>query len=203
VPSPSPAPSPPRLTRRGLLVTATGALVVAAGCTSAETAGAGGVRRPAEPDPDIALAAEALADRRAALDAIAATTARHPQLADVLAATVLVLENHAGLLAEAVPGSAGAGARPSGGPDAAADPGAGEGASATPGPGPAARVPRDRGRALAAEAAAQRTLATATKRHAFAAASGTFARLLGSMAAAAAQQAVRLEESSADRQEAR
>lgn len=201
VPSPSPTPGPPRLTRRGLLVTATGALAVATGCTSTGTSGAGGVRRPAEPDPDIALAAEALADRRAALDAIAATTDRHPQLSDVLAATVLVLENHAHLLADAVPGSAGAGPRPSGGPGGS--PAAGAGHDTTPAPGRARPVPRDQARALAAEAAAQRTLATATKRHAFAAESGAFARLLGSMAAAATQQAVRLEESGADRQGAR
>jgi hypothetical protein len=204
VSSPSPHPSPlgcsSLLTRRGLLATATGALVAATGCTSADGSGPSGVRRPAEEatDPDVGLAAEALADRRAALASIAATTARHPQLTDVLAATVLVLEDHVGLLADAVPGSAGRSTPATGAPsttDPTTDP------TAAPGrpdeaAQPTARVPRDRGRALLAAAAGQRALTTATKRHAFAAESGAFARLLGSMAAAATQQAVRLEQSS-------
>jgi hypothetical protein len=49
-------------------------------------------------------------------------------------------------------------------------------------------VPGDRARALRQVVTAERDLALATKRHAFRAQSGAFARLLGSMAAAAAQQ---------------
>jgi hypothetical protein len=203
-PPPPPSGSSPLLTRRGLLATAAGTLVAASGCTSTGGSGPGGVRRPAEEatDPDVAVAADALADRRAALDVLAGTTARHPRLTDLLAATVLVLEDHVGLLTDAVPGSAGSPTPATGAPPTTTHP------TTDPTAGPerangtgraAVRVPRDRGRALAAAAAELRSLATATKRHAFAAESGAFARLLGSMAAAATQQAVRLEQSSRGR----
>jgi hypothetical protein len=186
VPTPSSrAVTGARLTRRAALAAAAGLCAGAlVGCTQQGDRRRG--RRGEEPpepveprvDPDVAVAAEALANQRQVLDLLAATEERHPGLARRLAPVVAAHEAHASLLADAVP------------PDVAAEPTTSPTTSPSPTDGPGSgrsRVPRNRARALGRVVAAERELATATKQHAFRARSGGFARLLGSMAAAAAQ----------------
>lgn len=173
---PSPAPSPdasagPVLGRR----TALGGLVllgaVATGCT-------GPAREPAAPsrpspaasgtDPDVALAAAVLAGERHVLATVRATLRRHHRSRDlraVLRAARDVHLAHVRLLADAVP---------SGAPST--------GAGQVPAP------PAGRDAALLALARAEDRLAASTRRSAFDARSGAFARVLASVAAAAAQQ---------------
>ena len=138
------------------------------------------VTRSPDTDPDVALAATVLADEQAMLDRVLATVRRHPRLGD-----------HAG-----------------GGPDRAhrarrpADRGraAGRRRPRRPRPSVALASPRRRRRrrtrvparaaaALAALAREEDGLSLLGRRSAFAAESGAFARVLASMAAAAAQQA--------------
>jgi hypothetical protein len=136
---------------------------------------------PPRTDPDVALAAEVLAAEQGLLDRIDAAVSAHPRLERVLAATREVHAAHVDLLAEAAPdepspsASSSAPSSPSGSPTGAA-----------PGTHP---VPDDPARALRALARHEDDLSLADKRSAFAAESGSFARVLGSMAAAAAQQA--------------
>lgn len=186
-----------RLTRRGLLAACVAGAATLAGCTSdapdrprtGPSASGGGTsgRAVAQVDPDVAVAVEALTAQRAAVDLLTATVQRHPRLAPALTATREVHEAHVALLEDAVPAelrpSPTASNSPS--PTATASPG-----GASPGaPDRRTRVPRRRGRALAEVVAAEQALATTTKQQAFSAQSGAFARVLGSMAAAAAQQA--------------
>lgn len=193
MPNPSRATTGPRLSRR----TALAALAAAAGgglaaCTAG---GEGPSRRQAAPstaqpqlDPDVVVAADALEAQSAVLELVRATAERHPRLRGPLAPVLAAHEAHVALLADAAPeapvGSAAATA--SGSPSPAA----------SDGPFPEARgdrrtpVPREPARALQRLVAAEQELATTTKRHAFRAQSGAFARVLGSMAAAAAQHAV-------------
>lgn len=148
------------------------------------------------------------------LDAVTATVTRHKSLRAQLAATLSVHERHVRLLTRAVPeearpsatGSATSSATPSATASAPAAPsgstGAGatgpDGASAAGSPsaaasqseGPEDRVPRDPGHAVRRLARQEDRLSLANKRASFAAGSGAFARLLASMAAAAAQQSV-------------
>ncbi|HEX6486562.1 MAG TPA: hypothetical protein VF012_07600 [Nocardioidaceae bacterium] len=128
-------------------------------------------------DPDVAVAAEALASQQEMLDLLDATGKRHRDLSAQLAPVVATHQAHADLLADAVP----------------------KGVSVSPSPTTSPRsrggrheVPRSRARALAKVVEAEQQLATVTKRQAFRAESGAFARLLGSMAAAAAQSAAAL-----------
>ena len=150
-------------------------------------------RRPGRPtpsraeapavDPDVALATSVVAAERALLEQIDATVRRHPRLERVLDATREVHDAHIALLEDAVPPESAAEEEPDAGAsptDPVSEP-AGE--EETPG-----RVPRDRARALRAVASAEDTLALAAKQAAFSARSGAFARVLASMAAAAAQQ---------------
>lgn len=207
-----PLPSSPadgfRLSRRAALaalVATVGGVVV--GCTSPpeDRRGKDSAPRPPEPsvDPDVAVAAEALANQRQVLALLEATRERHPRLAGDLAPAIAAHQAHADMLSDAVP--PGVPVRPSLSPSPAASTGgshapspsaADESTSAGPGEGnpgetaPTLAVPRKRARALAQVVAAERELATSTKRHAFRAESGAFARLLGSMAAASAQYAV-------------
>lgn len=136
-------------------------------------------RRPESPrtDPDVGLAAAVVAAEQALVDLIDATLEAHPKLSRVLDSTRAVHEAHVNLLADAAP--------------------AGSTASNSPSPGtveaPAdRRIPRNAARALRALAADEEQLSLADKQSAFAAQSGSFARVLASMAAAAAQQAERL-----------
>ena len=166
-----------RLSRRAVLgataaVTA-GALV---GCTSDEDR----PRRVTEPapvepsvDPDVEVAAEALADQQAMLDLLAATRERHRGLGELLAPVVAAHEAHVAMLSDAVPDKGAASPSPSP-----------EGTSRR-----STRVPRNSRKAVENVVTAEQELTTTAKRHAFRAQSGAFARLLGSMAAASAQYA--------------
>ena len=182
-----PSPTPPRraLSRRTALL---GAVALGtAGCTPYSL---GDSRRqgqhpiaPAEvprEDPDVALAASVLAAEQAMVDLIDATTATHPRLARLLDATRAVHAEHIGLLADAVPDTA---TSPSPSASASASPSA-----ETPAP-TTYEVPRDQTKALRQVARHEDELSLADKRSAFATESGAFARVLASMAAAAAQQA--------------
>jgi len=187
VPNPSPATPGLRLTRRAALgaavATVTGGL---AACTPER-----GIRRrdgappPVEPevDPDVAVATEALAAQTALIDLVRATQERHGRLTEALSPVLEAHEAHAALLSEAVP----SGESESPATSASASP-----SPATPGER-RTRVPRNRARALQQVVTAEQALATSTKRHAFKAQSGAFARVLGSMAAAAAQHSVVLQ----------
>jgi hypothetical protein len=103
-------------------------------------------------------------------------------------------QQHVRLLNRAVPAEARTSPSPSGsvtgsvpsGKPSAASPSA---ASPSAGPGHEPKVPADPGRALLALARHEDQLSLDARRNAFAAGSGSFARLLASMAAAAAQQA--------------
>lgn len=130
-----------------------------------------------EVDPDVPLATAVVAAERALLDLVAASTRRHPRLERVLAGARAVHEAHVALFEDAVP---------RGEPTPSSDPTAAESIATTvPGPG---EVPRDRLRALRSVASAEDALALTAKQAAFAAQSGAFARVLASIAAAAAQQ---------------
>ena len=197
---PSPRPQPPRrataLSRRAALLGVVGTATV--GCSPYELQTQ--QRRPARPtasaderpevDPDVALATTVVAAERVLLEQVDATVRRHPRLERVLAATRAVHDAHVALLEDAVPdesdveqGDAGATEPPGPGTDPDADP---EAEPTTP------RVPRDAGRALRALATAEDELVLAAKQAAFAAQSGAFARVLASLAAAAAQQSATL-----------
>ncbi len=129
-------------------------------------------------DPDVALAAAVLAAEQDLVDRIDAAVAAHPRLQRVLAATRDVHAAHVDLLADAAPDGPVPSASPSA-PDSSSLPATEEPAS----------VPDDPARALRALVRHEDALSLADKRSAFAAESGSFARVLGSMAAAAAQQA--------------
>lgn len=132
---------------------------------------------PPRTDPDVALAAAVLAAEQGLLDRIEATVETHPRLERVLAATREVHAAHVDLLADAAPDEP----SPSSSPSASASP--------TEQAKGKHSVPDDPARALRALARHEDDLSLADKRSAFAAESGSFARVLGSMAAAAAQQA--------------
>ncbi len=149
----------------GLL--ALGAL--AGGCTR-ETGGEAAASGPASPspgavDPDVALAAAALAAEQQMLATLRATAHRHRGLRTVLAGTRDVHRAHVRLLDDAVPTG-----------------------TPTTTPGQVPEPPAGRDRALAALARAEDRLAENARHWAFDARSGAFARVLASMAAAAAQQ---------------
>jgi hypothetical protein len=127
-------------------------------------------------DPDVALAATVLAAEQDLLDRVERTLAAHPRLRRLLGPTRDGHAAHVDLLAEAAPKSPAPSASPSG--------------SAEPLEGSAAHVPRDAGRAVRALARAEDELGAANRTGAFSAESGAFARVLASMAAAAAQQSV-------------
>lgn len=200
VPTPSPATPGPRLTRRAAL----GAVV--AGGLVACTPPRRGVRRreglpePVEPeiDPDVAVATEALAAQTVMIELVRATEERHDSLRGRLGPVLAAHEAHAALLSDAVPSEASATPSPPPSPSPSASGSASATSPAAPGDR-RTRVPGDPARALRQVVAAEQTLATTTKRHAFRAQSGAFARVLGSMAAAAAQHAVVLEAAPAGR----
>lgn len=133
----------------------------------------------------MALAAAALAAQADMISRLRATVDRHPGLTGVLAPVLRAHEAHAALLADAVPEEARS--------SPAATPGAASSAGSTAFPaGPEERrtlVPRAPARALRQLTGAEEELATVTRRHAFKARSGAFARVLGSMAASSAQYA--------------
>lgn len=138
---------------------------------------------PVEPevDADVALAAEALTQQRTMIDLISASQERHPRLARLLGPLLTAHDAHASLLAEAAPDDESEQPSP----------------SATPESDRRTRVARNPARAVDDLVRAERALVVATKRHAFRARSGAFARVLAGMAAAAAQNATLLESASA------
>lgn len=157
---------------------ATVALAPLAACTADDRPLTRRRRERPEVDPDVAVAAAALAGHRRVLDQVRATQRRHRDLDRLLEPVALAHEAHVEVLAEAVP------------PEATSAP---RGTPPSPLPSEPAAVPRDARRALTRLVQAEQALSTATKRHAFGVQSGAFARVLGSMAAAAAQHAVVLE----------
>jgi hypothetical protein len=193
---PSPRPTPSRraatLTRRTALLGAVGSTTLACSPYELQTQRR---RRPVRPtpstaeapatDPDVELATTVVAAERALLDRIDATVRRHPRLERLLAATREVHDAHVTLLEDAVPEESGASEPGTDASDAASP---SDLASPTDVPSVPAVVPRDRARALRAVAAAEDDLSLTAKQAAFSAESGAFARVLASMAAAAAQQ---------------
>ncbi len=159
-----------RRTALGGLVVGTGAVLT--GCTAAS-----GVRHkspspsPAPEDPDVTLAAAVLGQEQAMLDQVVATARRHPRLTGAVAGARAAHRAHVALLTRAVPTG-----------------GAARGAA----PRRVLHVPKAPGAALAALAHAEDRLAGTGRDHALAARSGAFARVLASMAAAAAQQSTHL-----------
>ncbi|HJR40160.1 MAG TPA: cell division protein FtsK [Nocardioidaceae bacterium] len=186
MPSPPSPSSPAALTRRAALAAlAAGSTSLVAGCTFGDDRprrGRRGRRRAAQEvdeDPDIAVAALALAHEQAVLDALVATDSRHPRLAGRLAAAIVAHRAHIALLADAVP-------------DGKTPPEPGALSSPEPADEPF-RVPAKPRAALTRLAVLEQELSVADKRHAFTAQSGSFARLLASMAASASQHAATLE----------
>ena len=190
MPTPSSAPGPlsgaPLSRRAALAVLAAAVGGVVAGCTPERQQPRARRQEPVEPqvDPDVAVAAEALADQRAMVELIEATQRRHRGLGDLLAPALATHQAHVAMLKDAAPDDVPV--SPSGSPSAPTSPSA----SGSPQPGP--HVPGDQSRALARVVRAEQELRTSTKRLAFKSESGAFARVLGSMTAAAAQQAVLL-----------
>ncbi|HEU4514217.1 MAG TPA: hypothetical protein VFR87_14010 [Nocardioidaceae bacterium] len=184
MPTPFPATPGPRLTRRAALGAVVGGGLVA--CTPPRRGLERRERRPEpvepEVDPDVAVATEALAAQTAIIELVRATQERHGSLRRALTPVLAAHEAHAALLSDAVPAEATA--------SASASPSASGSPSPSAPAGRRAAVPKDRTRALKQVVAAEQELTTTTKRHAFKAQSGSFARVLGSMAAAAAQNAV-------------
>jgi hypothetical protein len=196
VPTP-PAPAAPALqpSRRALLTgggAAAGLMLV--GCTPGPGEGrrGRGARRrddaaastpsPPEVDPDVAVATEALAAMSSVLAWAERVGERHPGLAVRLAGLLAAHRAHTDVLDDAVPQDAG--------PTASASP-----SRLSPSPDlgePLPTVPPTPGRALERVVVEERALATAFKQLAFRARSGPFARLLGSIAASAAQHAAAL-----------
>jgi hypothetical protein len=187
VPCDAPCDVRPAVSRRAAIGLVAGAALVS-GCTPT------GVDRRSKPrpstppvpdeDPDVALAARVLTGEQATLDRLVATVGRHPSLRARLAAAQGAHRAHVRLLTEAVPDDARSGASASASPSSPAGP--------TPSTASTPVVPARPGPALAALAREEGRLSVLDKRSAFAAESGAFARVLASMAAAAAQHAVAL-----------
>ncbi|HEX6515237.1 MAG TPA: hypothetical protein VF049_06670 [Nocardioidaceae bacterium] len=197
-----------RLSRRAALASVLVAGAAAAGCTADHVeqpvVAPGTTPSGAELDPDVALAAEALTHEQDMLDALRATAARHPRLRSALAAAIDTHDQHVRLLTKAVPAEARPGAGSSSAPaTSTAGPSAPSPASSSPASpstddaGPdrrdRRRVPGHPQRAVRRLARLEDELSVADRRSSFAAGSGSFARVLASMAGAAAQQSVVLQ----------
>lgn len=177
-------PTPPALTRRtalGALVALGGAVV--AGCTATGDDHPASAQRAPAParrsgvNPDVTLAAAVLHDERTMLDRLVATVHAHPTLAGPLAGARAAHRAHVALLTKAVPD------------DEPSAPASGGHAPTRP---HRPKVPPKPVPALAALAQAEQRLSRVGGRNSLAAQSGAFARVLASMAAAAAQQSVHL-----------
>jgi hypothetical protein len=159
------------------------AAALVAGCTSSDDSNPSTTRTPAPrhspgTDPDVKIAATVLERERALLERVAATARKHPRLAPELASARAAHRAHVALLTKAVPNDT---------------------PVRKPAPGSAHRVPGRPGPALSALAAAETRLSGIGARSSLAARSGPFARVLASMAAAAAQQSARLSAAAAER----
>ena len=187
----------------GLLGAGLASATVLSGCTI------GGKPEPLPPvreptpgvDPDVVVAGDTLAAERGMLDRVNLTMSRHTGLSPLLSPVAAVHQAHVQLLTRAVPDSASTGSSaapsPSGSPSPSESPPSSESPSPSTAtePSPSAttdtvRVPRDPDRAVRLLARHEDDLSLFDKQQAFTARSGAFARLLASMAAAAAQQAV-------------
>jgi hypothetical protein len=196
----TPDPARSTLTRRTAVGGAAAAgVAVVTGCTPSGIDRRPRKRTTAAPtqdtDPDVTLAATVLADEQAMLDRITATVTRHPELDGRLATARDAHQAHVDLLTKAVPKDArvSPGAAPSQDASASVSP------SLSPSPTAAPTVPARPPRALAVLAEAEDRLSLLGRRSAFAARSGAFARVLASMSASAAQQAVALGAASKER----
>lgn len=164
------------------------------GCTngSGATSGDDGSPRAARSlDPDVALAAEVLDRVQRHLDLVAATQGRHPSLAPSLRPALDSHRRHVALLGDAVPPEVAASPSPS--PSASPSPGS---ASVAPGPVDAVVPPEPRA-ALRRLISGERELTAGLRDGSVRARSGPFARVLGVMAASAAQHAAALAASAA------
>lgn len=171
--------------RTALGAAAAAAAAVATGCTSSDDSRPSATRTASPShspgtDPDVKIAATALAKERAMLERVSATARRHPRLAATLDGTRAAHRAHVALLTKAVPDDT-------------------PYRSPSPRAGSSVRVPRKPVPALSALAAAERRLGDAGARSSLAARSGPFARLLASMSAAASQQSVRLDAAASER----
>jgi hypothetical protein len=145
------------------------------------------VRPTPDEDPDVTLAATVLADEQRVLFLVDATLQQHPGLDTELAAVRSGHQRHVDLLTEAVPKERrSAIASPTEGSSPSVSP------SLPPSPSASGSVPKQAGRALLALGREEDRLSLLGRRSAFSARSGAFARVLASMAAAAAQQSVTL-----------
>ncbi|MDX6302941.1 MAG: hypothetical protein QOF53_4155 [Nocardioidaceae bacterium] len=180
-------PTPPPVSRRTALGGAVVAAGLVAGCTAPGSDAPPRAAGPRREDPDVALLSAVLASEQRLLDRVVATLRRHPDLpatqSAALAGARTTHRAHVALL------RAGA---PSDSPSPSVSASASSTATATPVPGRAAA-------ALLALAGAEDDQSGSVRHAALAARSGAFARVLASMAAAAAQQAVHLRAGSKDR----
>ena len=168
-----------------------GTAAVVAGCTPKgldRRPRPGATVSPAAVDPDVALAATVLAEEQALLDRVVATVERHPDLETTLSLARSAHQAHVDLLKDAVPDDV---RIPASTPSPSTSPSNSASPSVAPSPSPPA-VPARVPVALRAVAAAEDRLALVGRRSSFAAQSGAFARVLASMAAAAAQQSAAL-----------
>ncbi|HET7386612.1 MAG TPA: hypothetical protein VFJ19_08130 [Nocardioidaceae bacterium] len=200
MPAPDDPSGPPgRLSRRTALAAAVGVTALTAGC-KLHGIDIRSDRTPhptpsPTPDlaPDVLVAATVLDHEQAVLDRIDATVAAHPRLVDRLASARAGHRAHVQLLTKAVPTPARPGASPSASPSPSPTSILTPPLSATPSASPSAyasptAVPHDPHKALRSLGRLEEQLAMDDKRSAFAAQSGSFARVLASMGAAAAQQ---------------
>jgi hypothetical protein len=174
---PTPLPVSRRTALGGTVLAAVLAGGLAAGCTAPGRRGSGTRPQGSPADPDVTLLSAALDSERRLLDRVSATVRRHPGLSATLAGARAAHRAHVDLLRAGAPSSS-----PTASPSASAS---ASGSTAPPVPGtPAA--------ALLALAGAEDDQSGSVRKDALAARSGAFARVLASMAAAAAQQAVHL-----------
>jgi hypothetical protein len=163
----------------------TGAAALA-GCTAPGPDESPSAPRASREDPDVVLLAAVLASEQRLLDRVVATLRRHPDLpaaqSAALAGARATHRAHVDLLQ-------------AGGPSESPSP-SGSGSPSTT--ATATPVPRTATAALLALAGAEDDQSGSVRHEALAARSGAFARVLASMAAAAAQQAVHLRGASRD-----
>jgi hypothetical protein len=179
-------PTPLPVSRRTALGGAVAAAGLVAGCTAPGSDGPRSAAGAGRQDPDVTLLSAVLASERRLLDRVVATLRRRPDLSvaqsAALAGARATHRAHVDLLRAGAPTES---PSPSGSGSASST------ATAAPVPGTAAA-------ALLALAGAEADQSGSVRHAALAARSGAFARVLASMAAAAAQQAVHLRAASKD-----
>lgn len=178
-------PTPPPVSRRTALGGAVLTVGLVTGCTAPGPDGSRTKPTGSREDPDVALLTSVLASERRLLDRVVSIAARHRDLSVAQSAAVAgaraAHRAHVDLLRAG---------EPSGSPS----PSGSAGTTAAP-----AHVPGTPGSALLALARAEEEASRSHAQAATAARSGPFARVLASMAAASAQQAVHLRGAAGDR----